>query len=560
MATSNNDRVSSARLLDMLKGLQESRHLGSEPEVDPQTNEKTKHTIKQDYLPNADWNVNDPDADGYVQGRTHWVEHTVGDIPVTTEQGMSTIPDMVKPEGFKAGAVTWKPNFEATYFETEQGGVTMNGYMLCEDENGVPVTDFSSVMGDTYANGVVVADYTAFMPNTYAVLCKRNNQETQADYVLGVTEVVHQLPKKYYEQTDETALKNEIYDEVNSKFVYRQVRVSASGKMGMLLDNAVELESYLANNGFTKHEYDHYNVWDKEIQSAKQIVAIYRPSDDTPTYKFVAMVNKSDTVLLWNFLYTHVISLTPSYASGAYIASQNIKRDNPGIFYLADDYSEFESKTLRFNSDNTITCSISNANTNVGTIDTGLNITLDAPASGSWIVIDKPYDIRKNGCLYYYQNNKPIKCYPFGLQDESYNMGVDTSLTEIFIEGNVVKRILSAQLIGLNGNPLQASEEKTVNKADWCDYAMNNPSFNFEGLDELVGVHEIGTFEEDYGGLTRTNRVEYWIDSDYNFHAKNLESGRNIHVPRDFYVGFTWYPTFNRPMSNHGSYYNTYLS
>lgn len=74
MATSNNDRISSARLLDTLKGLQASRHLGSEPEVNPQTNEKTKHTIKQDYLPNADWNVNDPDADGYVEGRTHWVE------------------------------------------------------------------------------------------------------------------------------------------------------------------------------------------------------------------------------------------------------------------------------------------------------------------------------------------------------------------------------------------------------------------------------------------------------------------------------------------------------
>lgn len=82
MATSNNDRISSQRLLDTLKGLQANRHLGSEPEVDPQTNEKTKHTIKQDYLPNADWNVNDPDADGYVQGRTHWVEEALtGVIP-----------------------------------------------------------------------------------------------------------------------------------------------------------------------------------------------------------------------------------------------------------------------------------------------------------------------------------------------------------------------------------------------------------------------------------------------------------------------------------------------
>ena len=37
MATSNNDRISSKRLLDTLKGLQASRHLGSEPEVVTET-------------------------------------------------------------------------------------------------------------------------------------------------------------------------------------------------------------------------------------------------------------------------------------------------------------------------------------------------------------------------------------------------------------------------------------------------------------------------------------------------------------------------------------------
>lgn len=203
MATSNNDRVSSARLLDMLKGLQESRHLGSEPEVDPQTNEKTKHTIKQDYLPNADWNVNDPDADGYVQGRTHWVERTVGDIPVTTEQDMSTIPDMVKPEGFKAGTTTWKPDYEAIAFEEAetQSGMTLTGYLLAEDENGVQITDPEIAISGTFYSGIVVADYSAYFPDTIIVAAKYNGNDTTCEYVIGETEVVHKLDRKFYDYT-----------------------------------------------------------------------------------------------------------------------------------------------------------------------------------------------------------------------------------------------------------------------------------------------------------------------------------------------------------------------
>lgn len=324
MATSNNDRISSRRLLDTLKGLQASRHLGSEPEVVTETVEypavvspaagtyndvtafrqemaskqvnenrlpikiyttpsnpyadpvfpltinepsgdyveadkkvtwndfdgyanaeivdestytgylvlnfagmwvgyhiengtpdnnqyqwemsektvttttKTKYTIKQDYVPNADWSVNDPDADGYVQGRTHWVERTVGDIPVTSGQGMSAIPEMVKPEGFKTGTTTWKPDYEAVAFEETQSGMTLTGYLLAEDENGNQITDSSIIFGDvTFKNGVVVVNYSAFAPNVYLVICRYNNQETQAEYILGITEVVHKLDNKY---------------------------------------------------------------------------------------------------------------------------------------------------------------------------------------------------------------------------------------------------------------------------------------------------------------------------------------------------------------------------
>lgn len=204
MAVNDGDRVSTAKLLETLKGLQASRHLGSEPEVDPQTNEKTKHTIKQDYLPNADWNVNDPDADGYVEGRTHWVERTVGNIPVTTKQGRSTIPEMVKPEGFKVGTTTWKPDYEAIAFEGTKSGETFTVYLLAEDENGNQMTDASGIFdGETFYTGVCVVDFpAAFGQNTFVVIGKVNNTEITPDYVIGVGDVVHKLDRKFYDYTE----------------------------------------------------------------------------------------------------------------------------------------------------------------------------------------------------------------------------------------------------------------------------------------------------------------------------------------------------------------------
>lgn len=168
------------------------------------TTTKTKHTIKQDYVPNADWNVNDPDADGYVQGRTHWVERTVGDIPVTTEQGMSTVPEMVKPEGFKAGTTTWKPDYEAIAFEETQDGKTITWYLLAEDENGNQITNASSIFGgETFYTGVAVVDRSAASgQNTFMVIGRLNNAEIKPDYVIAVDEFVHKLDRKFYDYTE----------------------------------------------------------------------------------------------------------------------------------------------------------------------------------------------------------------------------------------------------------------------------------------------------------------------------------------------------------------------
>ena len=54
--------------------------VGKTSEYTTTTTTKTKRPIKQDYVPNADWNQNDPDGEGYVEGRTHWVEESVTEV------------------------------------------------------------------------------------------------------------------------------------------------------------------------------------------------------------------------------------------------------------------------------------------------------------------------------------------------------------------------------------------------------------------------------------------------------------------------------------------------
>ena len=332
MATSNNDRVSSARLLDMIKGLQESRHLGSEPEVVTETlveypavvspapgtyaNEselagavtvpiddrlpfrvyhtqgevtypitiaepsgeyseitkavtidgaevyveeqfddistytgyvilydgnawvgvmitngladenhihvwempektvttttKTKHPIKQDYVPNADWNQNDPDGEGYVEGRTHWVE--VGEIEIPANQ----IASVFKPTGFKieTDGVTmeYNPSYEAVSIDY-QGAP---GYLLAENQNGEQETQFAGI----FYKGIIILDGTSLGEGIVAMLVLDgsivNNNGLRNTVVYGVGESVHKLDRKYYDYVDGDALIERVDDAISS--------------------------------------------------------------------------------------------------------------------------------------------------------------------------------------------------------------------------------------------------------------------------------------------------------------------------------------------------------
>lgn len=549
MATSNNDRISSARLLDTLKGLQASRHLGSEPEVDPQTNEKTKHTIKQDYLPNADWSVNDPDADGYVQGRTHWVERTVGDIPVTTEQGMSTIPEMVKPEGFKFGTTTWKPDYEAIAFEETQGGGTFTGYLLAEDENGNQITDASSIFGgETRYTGVAIVDYSAYAPGLYLVTCKYDNQDAQADYVLGVTEVVHQLPKKYYEQTDETALKNEIYGYVDEKFVYNSIDVPQNAKCSLIVDNTAELERFLKDNNFEETYYSssEHTRYKLTNSNGTIVVGIKSAKDYNRMYYYVAIANNTNNDFIWEYAFTNVLSATYGYVN---ISWNTFINENVMLIYIGDDFDKFNNEPMWFHEDNTVTINADGSTLTVGSISYN-SVKLNMNSS-KWFVFFIPYVNDKSMRLTYCVNGEIDKIYVSNGKTKYPLSDANTSyITDVYLNNTDVGiRVIVGEINGVNELYLNASEERTISKNTWFDKAINDNTFKWEVIDEIVDVHKTFTFEQTTSSQTYTNSIECWFDSNYDLHVKNLQTGRNIKVPKRFVISFTWHTNYLMPIT-----------
>lgn len=329
MATSNNDRISSQRLLDTLKGLQASRHLGSEPEVEtvsveypavvspaegtyndmtsfreemaskavdenrlpvkiyttpsnPNTNPvfpltinepsgayveadkkikwhnfygyaneevadentytgymvlnmagmwagyhiengtpdnnqyqwempaytettttKTKHPIKQDYVPNADWNVNDPDADGYVQGRTHWVEQSLtGVIPSAgTYNSLQEFQDAlnsVEPSVVYVCDEYNVSNFPATLPEFSGEPIAvLNKEFNIDGTRVLAPSDWGGSM-ENPPEYLFVFKHETYSPTNMVIGVTDNKQYRWK----AVGEVVHKLDRKFYDYTE----------------------------------------------------------------------------------------------------------------------------------------------------------------------------------------------------------------------------------------------------------------------------------------------------------------------------------------------------------------------
>ena len=533
MATSNNDRISSRRLLDTLKGLQESRHLGSEPEVDPQTNEKTKHTIKQDYLPNADWNVNDPDADGYVQGRTHLVERTVGDIPVTAEQGMSTIPDMVKPEGFKTSTITWKPDYEAVAFEIDLYGTILTGYLLAEDENGDQITDPEIIISGTFYSGILVADYSAFFPDTVAVSAKYNGNDATCEYVIGGTEVIHKLPVKFYDKTDENALKNEIYDTINLKFVYKTHTFGSNYEL-IIIDDKTELEEFLSSNNYTREAISTTETykWSKNINNETSVMYIKRHPSNKAMWFVVSRILESN--FTWNFLYTTILQNTVTYSSTMsrrefedkmYLCALNTETGN----MILEDRLIFQNTDVKIVE--------GNEQKTVGNINSSLSVTI---TNNNWVFFEFPSFFKSTAevtILYY--NNEKMNYHNLDNMNSVTNQ-IGLTFTEFNINNTVIKRSYSyKQFSDYTETTMSAGQTYSETMSSW------KQGFNIDTaiLDEIVNVKCTKTFQEEQpSGSYITRELECWVDENYTFNIKNT-SNAQINVPKGFTFYFSWTPS-----------------
>lgn len=536
MATSNNDRISSQRLLDTLKGLQASRHLGSEPEVDPQTNEKTKHTIKQDYLPNADWNVNDPDADGYVQGRTHWVERTVGDIPVTTVQGMPTIPEMVKPEGFKTGTTTWKPDYEAIAFEGAESGMTYTGYLLAEDENGNQITDASSIFdGETFYTGVAIVYYSALAPNLYPVICRYNNEDVQADYILGVTEVIHKLPKMYYEQTDEEALKNEVYTNIMSKLHYKQLTFDKTLSDFYEIDDTSEIEAFFTSNNYSSKTVDNAKVWYKDTSHGTVKfyiitelwdghILLFCDNDSEPvTFEYLSTSitnyrNTTATQELWRYLNSKIMLL-------------GYDKTNEKIFGVRLKFNKNNEVVVNYNNEDVVIGSINkqrmNINTDLFTVMFVKNPHVQDFCHFTFVDDDLIQNITNRDFIEYY--------------DSYISGGVKrVKLSEYYVYNKVVNREISVTT-NYNEITINANEELTYTVDKWIPQSSDTLIVNTSLLDDIVGKELFIDYEDRINSqTTETRTIKYWVDSDYTLHIRNKYDGLYSHLPIQFTIIFNW--------------------
>ena len=172
------------------------------PEKTVATTTTTKHPVAQKYLPNADWNVNDPTADGYVENKTHWVEKSVVDVePVSQSGGMAVMPSYSKPTGFAfvdGSNVTgeYYPEFEAV--ETTYAGLPC--WVLGEDENGNQYTSVDPE--DIHYTSIVLVDGSTIQPDYYVALVTYQGQGVTLETVRAEGEVVHKLDRKFYDYTE----------------------------------------------------------------------------------------------------------------------------------------------------------------------------------------------------------------------------------------------------------------------------------------------------------------------------------------------------------------------
>ena len=175
------------------------------------TTNKTKHTIKQDYVPNADWNVNDPDADGYVQGRTHWVEVGETEATVNVQTGVAignfatgTCDKFGAVKGFTYPTGEYNPGRTGEIGKIEEYGQTIAFSYIGEDENGnaiVPTNldELQNALSST-AIGIMLIEEQGASVIVYVVYPNVTSNDVCTATI--ASETVHKLDRKFYDYTE----------------------------------------------------------------------------------------------------------------------------------------------------------------------------------------------------------------------------------------------------------------------------------------------------------------------------------------------------------------------
>lgn len=247
-------------------GLEDSNHyhVWEMPAYTETTTTKTKRPIKQDYVPNADWTQNDPDGDGYVQGRTHWVEvgesegtvsvqsgAQMGNFAIGTCDEFGAVKSFTYPNGEynpgRIGEIFEAEGIQFSYIGEDANGDAIIPTNIYELENALSTTAIGIML---LVQGASIMVYVAY-PNVAA-----NDVCT----VTLVSEVVHKLNKKFYEWIDGEKIQTKI-DYSNSVYDYNG---KYSGKYGFNRTTSYKETADVA--------LDRVGVFD-----------VYNLSDDTPT-------------------------------------------------------------------------------------------------------------------------------------------------------------------------------------------------------------------------------------------------------------------------------------
>lgn len=304
---------------------------------------KDKHTIKQDFLPNADWNVNDPEADGYVEGRTHWVEKgTPKQFPAPGEYSYEDSREGIKP--FLVSVEDLPDTIELMAILSPENNFTIGEYTEPLAELAKFEYEGFYLYTDPEWDGERRVDNYQYFIQCYPITSDSvfmygadfNSLHVGLAVVNMAKSVVHKLPKKYYEYIDKKNIQKRIDMDYAGEYDYLGIG------LGTGLNNKTLYLS--ATWKRTPDDVSSTKTFDgKEFQSIglEQLV-LDSNSSNTKSFAFMGLLNNANSLKGFAPLWSETIlnfarKIYLSIADKAYVEfSLKGVKSSTGYFYLLD--------------------------------------------------------------------------------------------------------------------------------------------------------------------------------------------------------------------------------